>query len=587
MKEKKDKQKPAGGEYMLSGSLGEGLMTTPKDEIARSAAETTLALNPLMGGINREELLGAVAMMLRSTMTNPITSAKSASKIAKENAAILLGKSQRKADPRDRRFRDPAWEHNPFYRRGMQAYLATQEHLNDWVADLKMTELEHARAKFVMGMITDALAPTNSLIGNPAATKRVVDSGGLSLLKGLKNAYNDLTKNGGMPSQVDKRPFKVGKNLAVSEGQVIWKNEMLELIQYAPTTEKVHRTPILIIPPQINKYYAMDLSPVTSMVQFLLAMEQQTFVVSWRNPKRENANWGMQDYVDSLIQASEVVRQVTKSKKINVSGACSGGITTATLASLFAAAGDDRINSITFMVCVLNPQKEDSELGQIVSDGSLEIARAYSKKKGILKGDDLARMFAWMRPNDLIWNYVVNNYLMGEDPAPFDVLYWNNDSTNLPAQLHSDYLDMGLNQPFDHPGEFEVAGHMLDMSKVKADAFIVAGLTDHITPWKACYRTAGLLGSKNIEFILSSSGHIQSLLNPPGNPKAKMFRNSTIAPTADEWAAGATEEAGSWWPVWGEWLKARSGTVKTAPKTCGNEAFQPLYQAPGRYVFDE
>jgi polyhydroxyalkanoate synthase len=587
MKEKKDKQEPAGGEYMLSGSLGEGLMTTPKDEIARSAAETTLALNPLMGGINREELLGAVTMMLRSTMTNPVTSAKSASKIAKENAAILLGKSQRKADPKDRRFRDPAWEHNPFYRRGMQAYLATQEHLNDWVSDLKMSELEHARAKFVMGMITDALAPTNSLIGNPAATKRVVDSGGLSLLKGLKNAYTDLTKNGGMPSQVDKRPFKVGKNLAVSEGQVIWKNEMLEVIQYAPTTEKVHRTPILIIPPQINKYYAMDLSPMTSMVQFLLAMEQQTFVVSWRNPRREHADWGMQDYVDSLIQASEVVRQVTKSKKINLSGACSGGITTATLASLFAAAGDDRINSITFMVCVLNPQKEDSELGQIVSDGSLEIARAYSKKKGILKGDDLARMFAWMRPNDLIWNYVVNNYLMGEDPAPFDVLYWNNDSTNLPAQLHSDYLDMGLNQPFDHPGEFEVAGHMLDMSKVKADAFIVAGLTDHITPWKACYRTAGLLGSKNVEFILSSSGHIQSLLNPPGNPKAKMFRNPKIEPTADEWAAAATEEAGSWWPVWGEWLKARSGTVKAAPKACGNEAFEPLYPAPGHYVFDE
>jgi polyhydroxyalkanoate synthase len=578
---------PADTEYLSSGGLREGQMTMPKDEIAKSAAETTLALNPLMGGINREELVGAVAMMLRSTMTNPVTTAKSASRIAKENASILMGKSQRKADPKDRRFRDPAWEHNPFYRRGMQAYLATQEHLNDWVSDLKMSELEHARAKFVMGMITDALAPTNTLIGNPAATKRVVDSGGLSLLKGLKNAYTDLTKNGGMPSQVDKRPFKVGENLAITEGQVIWKNEMLELIQYAPKTDKVHRTPILIIPPQINKYYAMDLSPMTSMVQFLLAMEQQTFVVSWRNPKREHRDWGMQEYIDSLIQASEVVRKVTKSKKINVSGACSGGITTATLASLLAAAGDDRINAITFMVCVLNPQKEDSELGQIVSDGSLEIARAYSKKKGILKGDDLARMFAWMRPNDLIWNYVVNNYLMGEDPAPFDVLYWNNDSTNLPAQLHSDYLDMGLNQPFDHPGEYEVAGHMLDMSKVKSDAFIVAGLTDHITPWKACYRTAGLLGSDNIEFILSSSGHIQSLLNPPGNPKAKMFRNPEIAPTADEWAAGATEEAGSWWPVWGEWLKARSGSLKTAPKACGSDAFQPLYPAPGRYVFDE
>ena len=570
-------------------------MATRKDKAAGDAAgaegrargSAGPGMSQLMDGFNRQEILGAVAMMLRSTMANPMTMTKAARKIARENADILLGKSDRKADPKDRRFRDPAWENNPFYRRGMQAYLATQEHLNDWVADLQMTELEHARAKFIMGMITDAAAPTNTLLGNPAAAKRVVDSGGLSLLKGLQNAYTDLTKNGGLPAQVDKRPFKVGKNLATSEGEVIWKNEILELIQYAPTTDKVHRTPILIVPPQINKFYAMDLSPANSMVQFLLAMELQPFVVSWRNPTREHSNWGLADYIDGLIQASEVIRQVTKSKKINVAGACSGGITEATLASLLAAAGDDRINALTFMVCVLNPQKEDSELGQLVSDNSLEAARAYSKRKGILKGDDLARMFAWMRPNDLIWNYVVNNYLMGEDPPPFDVLYWNNDSTNLPAQLHSDYLDLGLCQPFEHPGEYEVAGHMLDMSKVTADAFIVAGLTDHITPWKACYRTASLLGSENVEFVLSSSGHIQSLLNPPGNPKAKMFRNPEVPPTADEWAAGATEEEGSWWPVWGAWLKEHSGSLKAAPKACGNDAFRPLYAAPGRYVFDE
>ena len=562
-------------------------MPGAKDEIARNAAEATNAMNPLMAGFNRQELLGAVAMMLRSTMTNPVTTAKTAGKITAEHTKILFGKSDRAANPKDRRFKDPAWQHNPFYRRGMQAYLATQEHLNDWVAELSMTELEHARAKFVMSMITDAMAPTNTLLGNPAATKRVVDSGGLSLLKGLKNAYTDLTKNGGLPSQVDKRPFKVGENLATTKGSVIWKNEMMELIQYQPLTDKVHRTPIFIIPPQINKFYAMDLSPMVSMVQFLLAMDMQPFVVSWRNPTKEHKDWGLSDYIDSLVQASEVVRRVTKSRKINISGACSGGITTATLASLLAAAGDDRINTLTFMVCVLNPQREDSELGQIVSDASLEVARKYSRRKGILKGDDLARMFAWMRPNDLVWNYVVNNYLMGEDPPPFDVLYWNNDSTNLPAQLHSDYLDLGLNQPFDHPGEYDVAGHKLDLTQVKADAFVVAGLTDHITPWKACYRTTGLLGSENVEFVLSSSGHIQSLLNPPGNPKAKMFRNSDIAPTAEEWAEGATEEAGSWWPVWGDWLKQRSGALKTAPKACGNESFPPLYNAPGRYVFDE
>ncbi|HRK66514.1 MAG TPA: class II poly(R)-hydroxyalkanoic acid synthase, partial [Hyphomonas sp.] len=350
-------------------------MSTPKDEIAQNAAQSTTALNPLLGGFNRQELLGAVAMMLRSTMTNPVTTAKTARKIAAENVEIILGKSTREADKKDRRFKDPAWVHNPFYKRGMQAYLATQEHLHDWVSELKMSELEHARAKFVMGMITDAMAPTNTLVGNPAATKRVVDSGGLSLLKGMKNLYEDLTKNGGLPSQVDKRPFKVGENLATSKGSVVWKNEMLELIQYAPLTEKVYKTPILIIPPQINKFYAMDLTPMTSMVQFLLAMEQQVFVISWRNPKKEHRNWGLSDYIDSLVQASEVIRKITKSPKINVSGACSGGITTASFASLLAAAGDKRINAVTFMVCVLNPQREDSDIGQIVSDGSLEIAR--------------------------------------------------------------------------------------------------------------------------------------------------------------------------------------------------------------------
>ncbi|MFN3313438.1 MAG: alpha/beta fold hydrolase [Hyphomonas sp.] len=562
-------------------------MASPEDEIARNAAQSTTALNPLLGGINQQELLGSVAMMLRSTMTNPVTTAKTMRKIAAENTGILLGKSERAANPKDRRFKDPAWQHNPFYRRGMQAYLATQEHLQDWVTEIKMGELEHARAKFVMGMITDALAPTNTLIGNPAAAKRVVDSGGLSLVKGMKNLYDDLTKNGGLPAQVDKRPFKVGENLATSKGAVVWKNEMLELIQYQPTTDKVQRVPVLIIPPQINKYYAMDLSPMTSMVQFLLAMEQQTFVISWRNPTKEHKRWGLGDYIDSLVQASEVIRQITKSAKINVSGACSGGITTATFASLLAAAGDNRVNSLTFMVCVLNPQREDSDIGQIVSDGSLEIARKYSKARGILKGDDLARMFAWMRPNDLIWNYVVNNYLMGEDPPPYDVLFWNNDTTNLPAQLHSDYLDVALNQPFDHPGTVEVAGHMADLTKVKADAFVVAGVTDHITPWKACYRTPGLLGSENIEFILSSSGHLQSLINPPGNPKAKYFRNSAIRPTADEWAATAEEQTGSWWPLWGEWLKARSGALKAAPQGLGSEAFPPIYAAPGRYVFND
>ncbi|MEO0466197.1 MAG: alpha/beta fold hydrolase [Pseudomonadota bacterium] len=558
----------------------------PKDEIAANAAESTNALNPMLGGINRQELLGAVAMMLRSTMTNPVTTIKYAGKATRENAAILLGRSEIEPDRKDRRFRDPAWLHNPFYKRGMQAYLATQRHLQDWVGDLKLSQLEHARAKFVMNMITDALAPTNTLVGNPSALKRVVDSGGLSLLKGLKNAYADVTKNGGMPSQVDTKPFKLGENLAVSDGKVVWKDEVLELIQYQPLTDEVYEHPYLVIPPQINKFYAVDLTPMTSMVQFLLAHQQQTFTISWRNPTKKQAHWGLETYVDSLYKATEVMRRITGSKKINISGACSGGITTATFASLLAAAGDDRLNSLTFMVCVLNPRQDDSEIGEIASEGSLEIARRMSRRKGVLKGDDLARMFAWMRPNDLVWNYVVNNYLMGDDPPPYDVLYWNNDTTNLPAQLHSDYLDMALEQPFDNPGEVEIAGHYADLSNVTCDAFVVAGLTDHITPWKACYRTPALLGSKNIEFVLSGSGHIQSLINPPGNPKAKYFINPDLNLDPDDWAAGAEEVKASWWPMWAEWIKARAGRMKAAPKACGSKEFEPLYNAPGEYVLE-
>ena len=556
-----------------------------QEEFGNSEGERQVG-GPFFSGFDQDEMLGAIAMMLRSTMSNPITTVKSINKMAAENTAILMGRSDRSADPKDRRFKDPAWQNNPFFKRGMQAYLANQEHLQEWVSKLQMSELEHARAKFIMGMITDAMAPTNTLIGNPAAAKRVVDSGGMSVLKGLQNAYSDLTRNGGLPAQVDKTPFKVGENLATSEGAVIWKNEMLELIQYKTITDKVHTVPILFIPPQINKFYAVDLTPANSMIQFLLGQGLQPFMISWRNPTKDHADWGMTEYIDSIVQASEVVRKIIGSETINICGACSGGITAATFASLLASADDSRIGSLTFQVCVLNPEKDDSEIGQLASDASLEVARQYSRRRGILKGDDLARMFAWMRPNDLVWNYVVNNYLMGEDPPPFDILFWNNDTTNLPAQLHSDYLDLGLEQPFSNPGEIEVAGHLADLSKVTCDTFIVAGSTDHITPWKACYRTTGLIGSDNVEFVLSSSGHLQALINPPGNPKARYFRNKTIEPTADEWFQGAEEQSGSWWTLWGEWLKERSGALIASPKQCGTSAFPALYPAPGEYVFD-
>jgi len=539
-----------------------------------------------MVGISKEELLRAVGGLLRSSLSSPKITARHVGKLGKETIKIIRGQSELAPHPKDRRFKDPVWSSNPFYRAGLQYWMAWGNSVNEWASDLKMGELERARAKFLLGMITDALAPTNTLVGNPAAMKQAYATGGASLIRGLKNAYSDITTNGGMPSQVDKRPFEVGKNLATSDGAVVFKNEMLELIQYTPMTKTVRKIPLLQIPPQINKFYVADLTPDKSIVRYLVSQGIQLFVISWRNPTKQHAEWGLADYVQAVEEASNAVMKITRSKKINVTAACSGGITASCFVSAMAAKNDDRVNAFTLQVCVLDSDPADSEVGVFVSQRSIEIARRASKSKGILEGDELAKVFAWLRPNDLIWNYVVNNYLLGEDPPPFDVLYWNNDTTNLPAALHSDYLDIYHLKPFVTPGGVEFAGHNLDMGKVTQDLFIVAGTTDHITPWKACYRTTKLMGSGNIKFVLANSGHIQSLINPPGNPKASYFNADKTPTTADEWLAGANRQEGSWWPEWVAWLHERSGEEKKAPVKLGQKSFPPLLKAPGSYVFE-
>jgi polyhydroxyalkanoate synthase len=550
------------------------------------ATDTAGGLNPIVG-VAREDLVGAVTAMLRETAGRPVKTFKHMTAFGGDVVKILQNKSDLAPAARDKRFADAAWSTNPLYKGAMQYYLAVQKGMAGWIDDVDFDELEKARATFVTGMIMDSLAPSNSLIGNPSAIKKAFETGGGSLLKGLQNAYDDMTKNDGIVSQVDKRPFKVGGNLATSPGAVVHRTEMYELIQYAPATEEVRGYPLMIIPPQINKAYVNDLSPDKSMVRWLTAQGIQVFIVSWRNPSKEHAAWGLGDYVDSLIEASDIVRQISKSEKLNVSGACSGGITTATLLSKLASMNDERINAVSMMVCVLDPDPSDSEVGALVSKHGIELARQRSAKKGILEGSSLSRTFAWLRPNDLIWNYVINNYLHGEDPPPFDVLYWNNDSTNLTAGLHSDYLGVYETQPFRNPGEVELAAHKVDLTKVRQDVFVVAGVTDHITPWKACYRLTQLIGSPKVDFVLSQSGHIQALLNPPGNPKSKYFHSKARPPAdIDEWLGKEAEEhAGSWWPFWTEWLHERSGEMKPAPKALGSKKHPPKEAAPGLYAF--
>ena len=555
------------------------------------AAQHTSALGPLVG-LTREDIFGAVAVLLRETASDPQRLMKHSQAMGGDMIKIMTGKSELAPDPRDKRFMDPAWQYNPFMRAGMQYYLAVQKGMAGWLEDLELDELEKDRARFVSTIIIDSLSPTNTLIGNPSAQKMAITSGGLSLIKGLKNAYDDMVHNKGMVSQVDKKPFKLGENVATSKGSVVLRTEMMELIHYAPTTDEVHKVPQLTIPPQINKMYINDLSPEKSVVKFQVDNGIQTFVISWKNPSKDQGHWDMADYVNSCREAMEAVAAITKSDKVNVSAGCSGGQTAAMLASKLAADakdGESLLGTLTLMVCVLHPKQNDIEAGSLISDNGLALARRRADKAGVIKGDDLARGFAWLRPNDLIWNYVINNYLLGQDPPAFDVLFWNADATNLSASLMGDFLTIFETLAFTKKGEVEMVDHKIDLSKVTSDLFILGGVTDHITPWKATYRSTQLFGSKDVTYVLSQSGHMQAILNPPGNPKAKYYvqkKDGALPAKADEWLKGTEEVAGSWWPFWMDWLQQRSGAKVKAPTKLGNTKYKPLDPAPGLYVMD-
>jgi polyhydroxyalkanoate synthase subunit PhaC len=552
-----------------------------------AANEATMALGPL-AGLAREDFAGAIGMMLRETASNPQSAFKAATGIMEDSVKIMTGQSDLSPDPKDKRFMDPAWTFNPFFKAGAQYYLAVQKGIKGWIDDLELDALERDRANFISQMVIDALAPTNSLIGNPTAQKRLVDSGGLSLIKGLKNAYEDMVNNDMMVSQVNKKPFKLGENIATTPGKVVHREEMFELVQYTPATEEVYAIPQLTIPPQINKMYINDLSPEKSIIKWQVAHGFQTFVISWANPTHDQGVWGMADYVSACQRAVDVVCAISGSDKVNVSGGCSGGQTMSVLCSKMAALGDDRINAITMMVCVLEPKTGDTEASSMVSHNGIALARQRAAKKGVIAGSELARGFAWLRPNDLIWNYVINNYLLGDDPPAFDILYWNADATNLSSTLMGDFLELFEANAYAHPGTFDVADHTLDLTKVKGDMFILGGTTDHITPWQACYRSTQLFGAKNVEFVLSQAGHMQAILNPPGNPKARFWRNAKGKTPADvgEWQKGCEEIAGSWWPHWTEWLAARSGKKVKAAAECGSKAHPAMEAAPGLYVLD-
>ena len=555
-----------------------------------SPEENHPALNAILGanpfvGLDARQVLGTLTKTLGHLASDPAGVASRALQLALEVAQIAGGSSSLAPEAGDKRFVDPAWVEHPVFRRMMQSYLAWRIAMHDLVNDDESVEWKDVeQQRFAITLMTEAFAPTNLFWTNPSALKRAFDTAGMSLVSGMRNFLSDLWNNGGMPQQVDKRPFEVGRNLAVSPGAVVYRTPLFELIQYAPTTEKVYERPLVVIPPQINKFYIMDLAPGRSFFEYGTKHGIPIFAISWRNPTPQDRDWDLDRYVNACKEAMEAACEISGSADCNVLGVCAGGITTALTLGHLAASGDKRVNAATLLVTMLDTSLP-SMTGMFATEDAIKAARDRSAEKGVLDGADMARVFAWLRPNDLVWNYWVNNYLLGKDPAPFDILYWNADSTNLPAKLHAGFLDLFLRNPLTHGGEVEVLGTPIDLRAVKSDMYLVAGMTDHICAWRACYRATRMFGGR-VEFVLGSSGHIQSLVNPPGNFKARYYIGAKLPEDPDEWVRGAAENKGTWWDHWIKWLAARSGGERPAPVSLGSERFKAGEPAPGLYVHE-
>ncbi len=494
--------------------------------------------------------------------------------------------SQRAPELGDRRFSDPAWQANPLHAFNAAAYLLNARFLNALADAVESDAKTKRKIRFATQQAIDALSPKNFLATNPEAQHKLVETRGESLTRGIMHMLSDLGK--GHISQTDETAFEVGRNVATTEGAVVFENDVMQLLQYRPLTKQVHERPLLIVPPCINKFYILDLQPENSVIRHAVEQGHTVFVVSWVNPDASLGHLSWDDYIEQgPVKAIEVARTISGSEQLNLLGFCIGGTIAASALAVLAARGQHPASSLTLLTAML----DFSDVGAIdvyVDEAQVTQREQAIGKGGLMSGRDFAAAFSSLRPNDLVWNYFESNYLKGEEPPAFDLLYWNSDSTNLPGPMFCYYLrNMYLENRLREPGALSVNGDAIDLGKVQLPAFIYASREDHIVPWASAYETISLINQgkrANNRFVLGASGHIAGVINPPAKKKRSYWTNDKLPTHADAWLAGAAEHPGSWWTEWTTFLAAHAGAKVKAPARYGNARYKPIEPAPGRYV---
>jgi polyhydroxyalkanoate synthase len=529
-------------------------------------------------------------------MANPVALVQAQMGFWQDYMALVQGatlrmfgfQSQPVIEPKqgDKRFKNEAWEENPVFDFIKQSYLLTADYIHSTVRRAEgLDDLTAKKIDFYTRQFIDAMSPTNFAATNPEVIKKTLESRGQNLLKGLHNLLDDLSRGKGNLSikMTDMDAFKLGENIATTPGKVIFQNDMMQLLQYSPTTETVSKRPVLFIPPWINKYYILDLRQDNSLIKYMVDQGFTVFVISWRNPTEGHADKGFDDYMlEGPLAALSAIEQATGEKSVNMVGYCLGGTLLGATLAYMAAKGDKRAASATFFTSMLD-FCEPGELEIFIDDDQISSLEKRMGEQGYLSGRTMAATMSSLRANDLIWSFFVNNYLHGNDPFPFDLLFWNADSTNMPAKMHSFYLrNMYQKNQLKEPGGIELAGVKIDLRKIKVPVYFISTREDHLAPWKTAYQGVHLV-SGPVKFVLGGSGHIAGIVNPPAKKKYGYWTNPETPADAEQWLAGASQSEGSWWPDWRQWLKEKAGEEVPARKP-GEGKLQPVEDAPGSYV---